>query len=229
MTLDLARGMRKALNPNVGVHGPWQWGVVQAVNANGTVNVTLDGDPTTVVSNLSYLASYVPTVGNAVFIARQQGPARTARVVMGVLGSSPAPKGLIKHVNATGGVGTISAPSQIPNIGITATLVAGRYYRVRGSCLIQVVSQPGIMQAAIYNGPTQMKLTYRSVEALEYYTMPVVWEGACVVGASTPTQVAPGSSTWYLEVLTNGGTLNVQYSAGFPYNADMSLEDIGSV
>lgn len=79
---QVARALRRELVPDPFTLGPWQWGVVEAVNTSpvASVNLYLDGS-TTVTPNVRYLSSYTPTAGDTVFVARYGSD----RIVLGKL------------------------------------------------------------------------------------------------------------------------------------------------
>lgn len=105
MHVELAKQLRRGLVPPVGVHGPWQWGTVAAINtANSTISVYLDNNTGVATPGIAYLSSYVPVVGDAVFIGRQSGASRTSRVVMGTIGS---PKKVITNQTGSRAIGTV--------------------------------------------------------------------------------------------------------------------------
>lgn len=91
--LALAQQLGRAINPPIGINGPWQWGTIQTIGtgaAAGTCSVFLDSNAGVPTPGIPYLTSYSPTVGDAVFIGRMGGAARTARVIFGKIGSNAA-------------------------------------------------------------------------------------------------------------------------------------------
>ena len=84
--MDVARGLREHLSPDWGIAGSYQWGKVAATHVGppATVDAYLDGS-SSLTTGLRYLASYTPAVNDVVLVARMQGRARAARVVLGKL------------------------------------------------------------------------------------------------------------------------------------------------
>lgn len=103
----MARILRSELHPHWGRMGSVQWGVVQAIHPPGTYNgvaytyssvdVTLDGS-STVTNNLAFMENYAPMVNDGVVILRMQGPAQTARIVLG----SMSPAGTSSNIQNVG-------------------------------------------------------------------------------------------------------------------------------
>lgn len=113
---DLARQIRRNLQPPPGVHGPWQFGEVATLDTtSGTVGVYLDnspgGDGAAITSGIPYLDSYSPYVGDPVLVARMVGAGRSQRVVICSMGGSGTggPRG---RLNATGQTVAATATAQ---------------------------------------------------------------------------------------------------------------------
>lgn len=107
--MSAARSLRQNLRVDIGIEGPYQWGTVASITAGtpSTLGVYLDsasGSPlATISAGIPYINTYSPTVGDVVLIARMAGAARTQRIVLGPLGSSPHGMTLAGALFATSG------------------------------------------------------------------------------------------------------------------------------
>lgn len=77
---------------------PYQWGYVHSINTGPppSVNLYLDGtqtlsDTSYLTNNVRYNASYTPTVGDVVLVARGTGKSSSDRTVILKLAGSPTP------------------------------------------------------------------------------------------------------------------------------------------
>ena len=67
----VAHVVRHEIAPRAYTEGPWQWGQVAAIHASpNTVDLHLDGNTTTAVLGVRYLAAYTPAVGDVVLVGR---------------------------------------------------------------------------------------------------------------------------------------------------------------
>lgn len=120
-------------------HSEFQWGYVNAINLGPppSLDLYLDGSQTTndtayLTKQVAYLASYVPTVGDAVLVRRGTRRSSSDRVVVGKLNGSTSPYPL-----ALGGVNSSGQYVQGPNavwggVGVppsTLGMVGDYYYR----------------------------------------------------------------------------------------------------
>lgn len=125
-------------------HATFQFGVVNAVNAGPppTVDVYLDGAQNTtqtsgtanLTKGIAYLASYVPTVGDTVFVYRGSGNSSSDRMVLGKAAGAASPGGMLLpgYTNGvwTRGPNRVWQSNGVPTIPIAAT--AGAHNAING-------------------------------------------------------------------------------------------------
>lgn len=171
--MHVARSLQRELVPKQYTQGPWQWGTVHAVNASpATVDVYLDGS-SSLTPGLRYLSSYVPSVGDVVFVARGTGGLNTDRVVLGPCADATFPaRG---NPAAKGNFGAV-------DLGTSATLIPMSSAFVQGG--VTVSSNEFVVPAAgIYRVQTNLQLDNGGSESDFYWGLNIYQNGSQIAGA----------------------------------------------
>lgn len=163
MTFGFGHVLRKQLVAPQFTHGPWQWGVVHAVNAGPppTVDLYLDGSQTLgdtayLTKGVRYLSDYFPAVGDVVLVSRGTGGLRSDRVVLQRLAvSTDAPfQGYAPGTQSVGTGWTLITITPNLNAGNNFanslyTVPAAGYYRFDGIVNINLNNNPQQVIAAV--------------------------------------------------------------------------------
>jgi hypothetical protein len=239
----LVKALRQQLSPPQFVHGPWQWGVVHAVNAGPPPSVDLYLDGTQTLGDTSYLthavryvASYNPAVGDIVLVSRGTGGLRTDRVVLGPLRAEPRTN--TYTASATASVGetsictaslTLTLPSAPPN-GTTNTVVATSgvvtidaggsdtiTWGSSGETSVQIA--PGMSLTVVYSGGVwYASQTNGDVPAGRMY-------GSSASIGTSPSQVAMTEDFAYGGVTVASSAITVPVAGIYKVNAAIAFYD----
>jgi hypothetical protein len=222
-TGDLTAGLRKLTRASLPLQNlERHWGVIQGLNADGTVALTIAGSDVA-VNGVKTVSSYLPVAGDTVLL----DVVGSDLTVAGSLGTAPA-QGILPggYAQVTAVQGPSAPPFDITGAARTVTIAANRYIRIVGEAGASSSVTTDTIQLGIYEGGTLIQ--GRNAVASAAGATALHAERILTTRAGTPDSIPAGVHTFHLTLALAAGSGNLTSGAGSGFPTLIYVEDVGS-